>query len=145
MISALYENCGGPQRLTVFQAGAPGTPAPSSTSAPAAPTSASVVATSSVLAPTPPVAPVSSSSAPATVGTSTPVSPPAGTNSGNWTAAGCVSDAAARALTGYMFSSPDMTVDKCTSACSSKGFSMAGIEYGDECYCKSDRAVGSVC
>ena len=29
-----------------------------------------------------------------------------------------------------------MTVESCTSTCAQKGFTMAGIEYGDECHCE---------
>ena len=28
-----------------------------------------------------------------------------------------------------------MTQDLCTSTCASKGFSLAGVEFGQECYC----------
>lgn len=48
-----------------------------------------------------------------------------------------MSDNAARALTGYSFSNDQMTVGSCVSTCASKGYSMAGIEYGRECYCES--------
>lgn len=60
--------------------------------------------------------------------------PPA--SSGSWTAAGCIKDGASRALTGYSFSSPSMTTELCTSTCATKGFSLAGTEFGTECYCK---------
>lgn len=59
--------------------------------------------------------------------------PPA---SGSWTAAGCIKDGASRALTGYSFSSPSMTTELCTSTCATKGFSLAGTEFGTECYCE---------
>ena len=57
-------------------------------------------------------------------------------SSGSWNSAGCVQDGPARALTGYTFTSNSMTVESCTSTCAQKGFTMAGIEYGEECYCK---------
>lgn len=67
----------------------------------------------------------------------TPVDlPPSGGNStGAWALAGCVKDGSARALTGYSFASDKMTPSLCQDGCSSKGFSMAGMEYGSECFC----------
>ncbi len=53
-----------------------------------------------------------------------------------WTALGCLSDNSTRALTGYGFSSNQMTVDSCLSTCASQGLPLAGIEYGSECYCE---------
>lgn len=41
---------------------------------------------------------------------------------------GCVSDGNARALTGYNFYSGSMTAKKCVDECSTRGFSMAGVE-----------------
>ncbi|KAJ7481720.1 glyoxal oxidase N-terminus-domain-containing protein [Mycena latifolia] len=40
-----------------------------------------------------------------------------------------------RTLTGYSFTDPGMTIDKCVATCNSKGFHIAGAEYSDECYC----------
>ena len=53
-----------------------------------------------------------------------------------WAAAGCVQDGAARALTGYYYTSTAMTPAICQSTCAQNGFSIAGIEYGTECYCE---------
>ncbi|KAJ6591192.1 glyoxal oxidase N-terminus-domain-containing protein [Mycena vulgaris] len=53
-----------------------------------------------------------------------------------WSYAGCVQEpTSGRALTGYSFTDPGMTVDKCVATCSGMGFHMAGAEYADECYC----------
>ena len=41
---------------------------------------------------------------------------------------GCVTDGAARALTGYGWSDGGMTVEKCLAGCMAKGFSLAGVE-----------------
>lgn len=38
-------------------------------------------------------------------------------------------------LAGYSFTSNSMTVDLCVSTCVSHGFSIAGVEFGSECYC----------
>ncbi len=54
-----------------------------------------------------------------------------------WSTVGCVSDNAARALTGFSLANDEMTYDSCISACAAQGFSMAGIEFGRECYCRS--------
>lgn len=40
-----------------------------------------------------------------------------------------------RILTGANTAKDDMTNDKCVAFCDSKGFSIAGSEYGRECYC----------
>ncbi|KAM5541685.1 hypothetical protein V8D89_004666 [Ganoderma adspersum] len=52
-----------------------------------------------------------------------------------WSSVGCVSDNSARALTGFSVTNDQMTYDSCISTCSAQGYSMAGIEYGSECYC----------
>ncbi|PIL30122.1 hypothetical protein GSI_07699 [Ganoderma sinense ZZ0214-1] len=52
-----------------------------------------------------------------------------------WSSLGCVSDNAARALTGFSVTNDEMTYDSCISGCAAQGYSMAGIEYGSECYC----------
>lgn len=41
-----------------------------------------------------------------------------------------------RALTGASQSNDKMTNENCVAFCESKGFSIAGTEYGRECYCK---------
>lgn len=56
---------------------------------------------------------------------------------------GCIQEVPGRALSGSSTSSPDMTLEKCTSCCGGLGFSMAGIEYGQECYCGNELANGA--
>ncbi|TCD60273.1 G- protein-coupled receptor [Steccherinum ochraceum] len=51
---------------------------------------------------------------------------------------GCYHDGPNRALTGYTFKSDQMTYQLCTNTCASKGFKLAGIEVGSECYCGND-------
>ncbi|OJT07433.1 Fructose-bisphosphate aldolase, partial [Trametes pubescens] len=60
-----------------------------------------------------------------------------------WTSAGCVSDSGARGLTGYSFVSDSRSLTTCVSTCASKGFSMAGVEYGRECYCGNSLQNGN--
>ena len=49
---------------------------------------------------------------------------------------GCFMDAVtARGIIGYELTSSSMTNELCVSACQGKGYTLAGIENGDECYC----------
>ncbi|KAK0100032.1 hypothetical protein ONS95_013153 [Cadophora gregata] len=44
----------------------------------------------------------------------------------------------ARAMTGYTFTNTTgMTVDVCTSTCSTKGYLLAGLQFGTQCYCSN--------
>lgn len=53
-----------------------------------------------------------------------------------WTAVGCLTDSGnSRTFDGYRFASDNMNYTVCTSACASRGFNFAGIQYGRECYC----------
>ena len=49
-------------------------------------------------------------------------------------------DSKNRVLTGYYFSSQEMTVEMCLSICREKGFLFSGLEYGIECYCGNESA-----
>ncbi|OCH94040.1 WSC-domain-containing protein [Obba rivulosa] len=124
------QDCGGPLRLSIMFNPTPGhasivsqTPiVPSgapATSAPVASVSgASMVVSSAAAAPT-----------------ASNVAAPAPQVPSGWSAAGCVSDNGARTLNGFSLATDTMTPGICVSTCASKGFSMAGIEYGRECYC----------
>ncbi|OCF33820.1 hypothetical protein I316_04532 [Kwoniella heveanensis BCC8398] len=48
---------------------------------------------------------------------------------------GCVQEVSGRLLSKVQTSSSNMTVEQCTSLCMSYGFGVAGVEYGNECYC----------
>ncbi|KAK4106431.1 WSC-domain-containing protein [Parathielavia hyrcaniae] len=49
---------------------------------------------------------------------------------------GCYKDSSSRALSGEVLPKlGDVSNTKCVEYCASKGFSMAGTEYGGECYC----------
>ncbi|WVW86538.1 hypothetical protein I302_108587 [Kwoniella bestiolae CBS 10118] len=53
-----------------------------------------------------------------------------------WSSLGCmVDDQSNRALTGGSTSSSSNTVQSCIASCASKGFTYAGVEYGQECWC----------
>lgn len=111
------QKCGGTWTMTLLTLNGGASPAPAAPSMPAAP----------------------QPSAPAPVNNNGSGSTPA---AGTWTSAGCVQDGAARALTGYSFTSKSMTTALCQSTCAQKGFSMAGIEYGQECYCGNSLVNG---
>ncbi|QIW96711.1 hypothetical protein AMS68_002229 [Peltaster fructicola] len=80
----------------------------------------------------------------ATPANTAPVQSPAAvkpTLPSGWTALGCYTDNNPKhALMNY-FAEPSsgMTVEWCISQCSSSGFSIAGVEYGGECFC--DNAI----
>lgn len=62
-----------------------------------------------------------------------------------WVATGCKTEATSgRALTGYYFTSSAMTNELCITTCQSKGYTMAGAEFANECYCGDSFATGSV-
>ncbi|TFK82879.1 WSC-domain-containing protein [Polyporus arcularius HHB13444] len=61
-----------------------------------------------------------------------------------WTQVGCIAEGSSgRALTGASTTSSTMTRASCASFCASKGFSLAGIEFSDECYCDSQLRNGA--
>ncbi|ODN97968.1 hypothetical protein I350_07605 [Cryptococcus amylolentus CBS 6273] len=50
---------------------------------------------------------------------------------------GCVQEVTGRLLANSSYTSSNMTVDACVGFCSDQGLSIAGVEYGEECYCSS--------
>ncbi|WVQ94260.1 hypothetical protein IAU59_001339 [Kwoniella sp. CBS 9459] len=64
-------------------------------------------------------------------------------NSNGFSQGNCIQEVAGRALTGASITGSDMTVDKCTSYCSAQGFTIAGLEYGGECYCGNSLVNGA--
>ncbi|KAI9826427.1 MAG: hypothetical protein M1826_006636 [Phylliscum demangeonii] len=65
------------------------------------------------------------------------------TASKGWEYLGCGSDIAftARTLPDAATAGPDMTVEKCVDFCVGKGYSYAGLEFADECYCGNSLAA----
>lgn len=58
------------------------------------------------------------------------------TQTKKWSYVGCGKDSiASRKFTGASTNSKTMTIETCVDFCSGKGFSVAGTEYGSECYC----------
>ncbi|KAK0623861.1 hypothetical protein B0T14DRAFT_495263 [Immersiella caudata] len=73
-----------------------------------------------------------------TSSSTTTTSPPA---TASWTSLGCYTDSTSnRGLPVSATVSGGMTPAKCQSACASKGYPLAGVEYGVECWCGS--AIG---
>lgn len=64
---------------------------------------------------------------------------------GSYNLKGCYTDSGpTRALSGYSFTNATaMTEEMCVGTCQAKGYSMAGIEYGRECYCDNALATSS--
>ncbi|KAJ3826706.1 hypothetical protein F5880DRAFT_1628591 [Lentinula raphanica] len=56
---------------------------------------------------------------------------------GNWTSEGCYTDnVGARTLNGASFANgTGMTIESCLDFCDTNNFVLAGVEFGDECYC----------
>lgn len=72
--------------------------------------------------------------------------PSAGTRlsaSSPWAYVGCAAEGNQRTLSGYSFSSSNMTIDYCTSTCKTKGYPLAGLEYSKECYCAASLTSGA--
>lgn len=127
-------------------------PAPTTTSA-ASPTSSvtsvnhvvTVPATSQTSSPatfvTSYVAPTTTTAAPAQTSPATSSSVAAG-----WSYYGCYSDNLnARVLTGIQFAdigNHEVTNTKCVAYCAAKGYSLAGTEYGGQCFC-DNKLTGS--
>lgn len=52
-----------------------------------------------------------------------------------YTYGGCAQEVAGRLLEKVQTSSATQTIESCTALCASYGFGVAGLEYGNECYC----------
>jgi len=72
-------------------------------------------------------------------GAAPPPPPSIEPSSGSWVSLGCYSDNVnGRALTfgtSPVGGASKNSVESCTAACSAAGYSLAGMEYSDECYC----------
>ena len=54
-----------------------------------------------------------------------------------WEYQGCADDSMGeRTLAGADTASGDMTIEKCINFCKDEGYSLAGLEYASQCYCK---------
>ncbi|KIO28080.1 hypothetical protein M407DRAFT_6960 [Tulasnella calospora MUT 4182] len=124
-----YENCGGDAHITLLtKTGASSNPSTSTTTK----TTTTTTKASTSAATTTTVKASTTTTKAATTTTKTTATP-SGTASttSTWKLQGCLAEPQpARALWGAYLSDPAMTVEKCTSYCKSKGFTLAGLEYG---------------
>lgn len=61
---------------------------------------------------------------------------------GNWKSYGCVVDStSARALQPYRTTNGQMSYNLCAQTCQANGYSYAGVEYGNECYCGNEPKI----
>ncbi|OCF44040.1 hypothetical protein I317_02148 [Kwoniella heveanensis CBS 569] len=58
-----------------------------------------------------------------------------GTTTSGWDYVGCVTDGSARALPAVSITRTAMTVDMCKNYCQTQGYTYAGLEEGNTCYC----------
>lgn len=87
----------------------------------------------------PQVAASASASVSAAVASATPAGPQLATNlPAGWSSAGGIQEVPGRALTGYSTATANMTIQGCISICAERGFPLAAVEYGAECYCDSE-------
>ncbi|MCJ1398945.1 hypothetical protein MMC11_002146 [Xylographa trunciseda] len=108
------EYCGGPNRLDLYQSG--GTPPPGNPTPPASPTTSSAVAT----------------------GTGSATGLPAG-----WSYQGCYVDGTnGRIIANQEPDSQTNTIEVCVSTCVGLGYSVAGLEYGVQCFCGNNIVNG---
>lgn len=84
-------------------------------------------------------------SRPTCTGLSTPsLIDPRGPLPAGWNAIGCIAEGTnGRALSAVSTTNPQMTNAMCASFCDSKGFTYAGAEFGDECYCGNSFTNGA--
>ncbi|WWC86674.1 uncharacterized protein L201_001551 [Kwoniella dendrophila CBS 6074] len=72
-------------------------------------------------------------------GTATSAAAPAATSAAvtinGFTSGGCVQEVSGRLLSLVQTSSSTMTIEQCTTLCGNYGYGVAGLEYGNECYC----------
>ncbi|CED83113.1 beta-1,6-N-acetylglucosaminyltransferase, contains WSC domain [Phaffia rhodozyma] len=60
-----------------------------------------------------------------------------------WSSLGCVTEGKnVRTLSGYAYYAGSVTPETCMANCLQKGYTIAGVEWGDECYCGNSFAGG---
>ena len=61
-----------------------------------------------------------------------------------WAYGGCMTDAGStRALNSYSFTSNAMTIEMCATGCLNRGYTLAGVEYANQCYCGNSYTSGT--
>jgi len=61
-----------------------------------------------------------------------------------WAYIGCAYDALNDRTLPYRYATPSMTVPKCIDHCNGKGYTFAGLQYGEECWCGNTVAPGKL-
>ena len=126
------EWCGGPNRLNVYQVGT-GSSASTGGGTGATPTVTTIGANQN---PTPVSDGPGALTTTTTAGLTMVQGPSATQAAGSWTYKGCYIDGVNnRILPTQVPSTNQMTVESCSASCAANGFSVAGAEYGTECYC----------
>ncbi|TFK35777.1 WSC domain-containing protein, partial [Crucibulum laeve] len=72
-----------------------------------------------------------------------PTSPAIKKNVGTWQYKGCYQDFGPRILV-HQITLSGVTAEICTSACKSRGYGLAGLEFGDECWCDNYLPFGQL-
>jgi len=62
---------------------------------------------------------------------------------GDWVSLGCYNDSVADRALSYAADVSSVTVESCTTACYSDGYTLAGVEYSDQCFCDTALNYGS--
>lgn len=63
----------------------------------------------------------------------------------NWSEKGCYQDNSSRVLTYQAWGGKsDSTIESCAAQCASLGYTIAGAEYGNECFCGNEFVSGPV-
>ncbi|KAA8912018.1 hypothetical protein FN846DRAFT_1019385 [Sphaerosporella brunnea] len=65
-------------------------------------------------------------------------------SSKGWEYVGCAFDDLNNRLLPYRYAKNDMTVPKCIDICTSKGYTYAGLEYAEECFCGNSIATNKL-
>ncbi|KAK5148930.1 hypothetical protein LTR04_000305, partial [Oleoguttula sp. CCFEE 6159] len=72
------------------------------------------------------------------------VMPQVNARTNSWTYMGCANEPSGqRALAAFSYTNSGMTTAMCQTYCASKSQSLAGVEYGSECYCGNALSSGS--
>jgi len=62
---------------------------------------------------------------------------------GSWKGLGCYNDSTSARALEVMVDAGNTTVESCVAACQARGFFLAGLEFGRECWCGSELRHGS--
>ncbi|KAL5608539.1 hypothetical protein FOBRF1_009036 [Fusarium oxysporum] len=69
--------------------------------------------------------------------------PAIGDKVGSWSFVGCALEGSRRTLNKFAVTSNSMSIEYCTTTCKAKGYPLAGMENGRECYCAGSLTSGA--